>query len=146
VAVIRHVTSLVRRVSLVGRSRPCPSDSRANHTAIRFADLHHQGTNLMASVIQNNRRKIATRSRSNLIAMCCRISNTIADISSRDYVINQCLVFIFRKDRTFSDWLAGQGLTVCPAANGSTVAEPVPNSGERTAKPAAAQGRLPIAE
>ena len=30
--------------------------------------------------------------------------------SSRDYVINQCLVFIFRKDRPFKEWLTGQGL------------------------------------
>jgi hypothetical protein len=33
--------------------------------------------------------------------------------SSRDYVINQCLVFIFRKDRPFSERLAGKGLAVC---------------------------------
>jgi len=33
--------------------------------------------------------------------------------SSRDYVINQCLAFIFRKDRPFSDWLASQGLAAC---------------------------------
>jgi predicted transcriptional regulator len=26
--------------------------------------------------------------------------------SSRDYVINQCLVFIFRKDRQFHQWAA----------------------------------------
>jgi predicted transcriptional regulator len=26
--------------------------------------------------------------------------------SSRDYVINQCLVFIFRKDRQFNEWSA----------------------------------------
>ena len=29
--------------------------------------------------------------------------------SSRDYVINQCLVFIFRKDRQFSEWAATNG-------------------------------------
>ena len=27
--------------------------------------------------------------------------------SSRDYVINQCLLFIFRKDRQFHEWAAG---------------------------------------
>jgi hypothetical protein len=66
--------------------------------------------------------------------------------SSRDYVINQCLVFIFRKDRTFSDWLGGQGLMVCTEPNGTTVARTAPKPIERKAKPAAAQGRLPIAE
>jgi hypothetical protein len=29
--------------------------------------------------------------------------------SSRDYVINQCLTFIFRKDKAFTMWLNGQG-------------------------------------
>jgi hypothetical protein len=29
--------------------------------------------------------------------------------SSRDYVINQCLVFIFRKDRQFHEWVAANG-------------------------------------
>ena len=29
--------------------------------------------------------------------------------SSRDYVINQCLVFIFRKDRQFHQWAATNG-------------------------------------
>jgi hypothetical protein len=29
--------------------------------------------------------------------------------SSRDYVINQCLVFIFRKDRQFHQWAATKG-------------------------------------
>ena len=29
--------------------------------------------------------------------------------SSRDYVINQCLVFIFRKDRQFREWAATNG-------------------------------------
>ncbi len=32
--------------------------------------------------------------------------------SSRDYMINQCLVFIFRKDRPFSEWLSAQGIAV----------------------------------
>jgi predicted transcriptional regulator len=31
--------------------------------------------------------------------------------SSRDYVINQCLVFIFRKDRQFHEWAAANGQT-----------------------------------
>jgi hypothetical protein len=29
--------------------------------------------------------------------------------SSRDYVINQCLVFIFRNDRQFQEWAATHG-------------------------------------
>jgi len=29
--------------------------------------------------------------------------------SSPDYVINQCLVFIFRKDRQFHQWAAAHG-------------------------------------
>jgi predicted transcriptional regulator len=35
--------------------------------------------------------------------------------SSRDYVINQCLVFIFRKDRQFHEWTAANA----GAPNGS---------------------------
>ena len=66
--------------------------------------------------------------------------------SSRDYVINQCLVFIFRKDRPFTEWLAGQGLAVCAPSNGTatehTAAKPV----DRKAKPPVAQGRLPIGQ
>lgn len=34
-AVVRHDSSLVRRVSLVGRSRTCPSSSLVNRIAIR---------------------------------------------------------------------------------------------------------------
>jgi bacterioferritin (cytochrome b1) len=36
--------------------------------------------------------------------------------SSRDYVINQCLVFIFRKDRHFAEWVETNG----QVADGST--------------------------
>ena len=66
--------------------------------------------------------------------------------SSRDYVINQCLAFIFRKDRAFSDWLAGQGLA---ATQNRT--EPRPwrlqrSLAGRNPKSSGAQGRLPIAE
>ena len=38
--------------------------------------------------------------------------------SGRDYVINQCLTFIFRKDKPFSLWLASQGIASMPAING----------------------------
>jgi predicted transcriptional regulator len=31
--------------------------------------------------------------------------------SSRDYVINQCLVFIFRKDRQFHEWAVANAET-----------------------------------
>jgi predicted transcriptional regulator len=65
--------------------------------------------------------------------------------SRRDYVINQCLVFIFRKDRPFSDWLASQGLAV-PAESNGTAAQAVGKPVERKAKSPAAQGRLPIHE
>ena len=66
--------------------------------------------------------------------------------SSRDYVINQCLVFIFRKDRTFSDWLISQGLVVCAESNGTAAAQTAPKPIERKSKSPAAQGRLPIAD
>lgn len=65
--------------------------------------------------------------------------------SSRDYVINQCLVFIFRKDRPFADWLATNGLVLSGDSNEivPTVSKPV----ERKAKlPNVGQGRLPIGE
>lgn len=66
--------------------------------------------------------------------------------SSRDYVINQCLVFIFRKDRPFTEWLAGQGLAVCGASNGTAAEHPVPKPADGKARPSAAQGRLPIGQ
>ena len=56
--------------------------------------------------------------------------------SRRDYVINQCLVFIFRKDRPFSDWLASQGLAV-PAEPNGTAAQAVGKTIERKAKSSA---------
>ncbi len=66
--------------------------------------------------------------------------------SSRDYVINQCLVFIFRNDRPFSEWLASQGLAVCAESNGTAEAHAVAKPIERKAKSPAAQARLPIGE
>ena len=42
-AAIRHVTSLARRVSLVGRSRTCPSAVIANLNAIHIEnESHHE--------------------------------------------------------------------------------------------------------
>ena len=66
--------------------------------------------------------------------------------SSRDYVINQCLAFIFRKDRPFAEWSASQGLTVCAAPNGAAAEHAVAKPELAKAKPAAAQGRLPIGQ
>ena len=66
--------------------------------------------------------------------------------SRRDYVINQCLVFIFRKDRPFSDWLASQGLAVPAEPNGTAPTQAVGKRVERKAQSPAAQGRLPISE
>ena len=41
--------------------------------------------------------------------------------SSPDYVINQCLVFIFRKDRHFTEWAKTNGQVANgSAANGAT--------------------------
>jgi hypothetical protein len=39
--------------------------------------------------------------------------------SGRDYVINQCLTFIFRKDKAFAMWLAGQGIASSPTISGA---------------------------
>ena len=66
--------------------------------------------------------------------------------SSRDHVINQCLLFIFRKDRPFSDWLAAQGLAVCPPPNGTAVEHAVTKPADRKSKTPAGQTRLPIGE
>lgn len=66
--------------------------------------------------------------------------------SSRDYVINQCLTFIFRKDRAFSDWLASQGLAPAAEPNGSAAAAAAAKPARSNSKSSAAQGRLPIAE
>lgn len=65
--------------------------------------------------------------------------------SSRDYVINQCLTFIFRKDKAFTMWLAGQGITN-PQAISIAATEPLPKNSNRKNKPGATQGRLSIAE
>jgi hypothetical protein len=66
--------------------------------------------------------------------------------SSRDYVINQCLAFIFRKDRAFSEWLAGQGLAICAVSNGTGAEHAVAKPVDRKTKTSAAPGRLPISE
>jgi hypothetical protein len=64
--------------------------------------------------------------------------------SSRDYVINQCLTFIFRKDREFADWLGGNGIPspVAVAAEENGTAKHAASK----APPSDVQGRLSIAE
>jgi hypothetical protein len=64
--------------------------------------------------------------------------------SSRDWVINQCLTFIFRKDKAFTMWLAGQGIASSPTISGAAaktarIANPKGKNG-------ALQGRLSIGE
>ena len=66
--------------------------------------------------------------------------------SSRDYVINQCLAFIFRKDRAFSDWLSGHGLAATAEPNGTAAVLPSGKTPQGKPKSPAAQGRLPIPE
>jgi len=66
--------------------------------------------------------------------------------SSRDYVINQCLVFIFRKDRPFADWLATNGLALSGDSNGTAVTAAKAATGRKAKTPDIGQGRLPIGE
>ena len=66
--------------------------------------------------------------------------------SGRDYVINQCLTFIFRKDKPFSLWLAGQGISRTPGIIGDAVDHPRTNTANHKERPPAVQGRLSITE
>ena len=66
--------------------------------------------------------------------------------SGRDYVINQCLTFIFRKDKPFRLWLASQGIASTPAINGGAVGQAPTNAVNHKERPAAVQGRLSITE
>ena len=61
--------------------------------------------------------------------------------SARDYVINQCLAFIFRKDKAFQLWLAGEKRDSAANAEGSNA-----KSTNAKAKNGAVQGRLSISE
>ena len=63
--------------------------------------------------------------------------------SGRDYVINQCLTFIFRKDKSSSLWLASQGIASTPGISGGAVEQAPTNHKER---PAAVQGKLSMTE
>ncbi len=66
--------------------------------------------------------------------------------SSRDWVINQCLTFIFRKDKPFTLWLAGQGIASAPTFEEGGIVEPSAKAANGKEKPRAVQGRLSIAE
>ena len=60
--------------------------------------------------------------------------------SPRDYIINQCLAFIFRKDKTFQLWLAAQ------REGSATTGGDGVKSVNAKAKNGAVQGRLSISE
>ena len=66
--------------------------------------------------------------------------------SGRDYVINQCLAFIFRKDKPFSLRLVSQGIASTPAINNGAVDQAPTNAVNHKERPAAVQGRLSITE
>jgi len=66
--------------------------------------------------------------------------------SGRDYVINQCLGFIFRKDKPFAMWLAQQGIPSSPAITVRSEEPPPPKAAHRKEKNGAVQGRLAITE
>lgn len=67
--------------------------------------------------------------------------------SSRDYVINQCLVFIFRKDRPFSEWLSAQGIAVPVEPNGPGEGQAASTAAMRKKRSVPnGQGRLAIEE
>ena len=66
--------------------------------------------------------------------------------SGRDYVINQCLTFIFRQDKPFSLWLATQEIANTPAIDGGAVGQAPTNAVNHKERPAAVQGRLSITE
>jgi hypothetical protein len=65
--------------------------------------------------------------------------------SSRDYVINQSLVFIFRKDRPFTEWLVANGFAPSEPSNGTTPTA-AKLTGHRVKSPDVGQGRLPMGE
>jgi hypothetical protein len=66
--------------------------------------------------------------------------------SSRDYVINQCLAFILRKDKPFAIWMASQGIGTALATNGTTMQPVSAKARKRNSQPAAIQERLSIAQ
>jgi len=66
--------------------------------------------------------------------------------SGRDYVINQCLTFIFRKDKPFNLWPSSQRIASTPAINGGAVEQAPTKAGNHKEWPPAVQGRLSITE
>ncbi len=66
--------------------------------------------------------------------------------SGRDYVINQCLTFIFRKDRQFTEWLASQNIGHPRGTNGTTVDNIHTKPANQKPRPSAVQSRLAIPE
>jgi hypothetical protein len=109
VAMIRHDTSLVRWLSLVGRSRTCPSSLILNPNDVRIENKSLPGVDIMATVIPKQAKKerdqITIRLDRDVVETLehyCRYLE-----SSRDWVINQCRTFIFRQDKPLTLWLAG---------------------------------------
>jgi hypothetical protein len=66
--------------------------------------------------------------------------------SGRDYVINQCLAFIFRKDKAFAMWLTQQRVPSSPAVTVPSEVSAQPKAAPRKEKSGSVQGRLLIAE
>ena len=66
--------------------------------------------------------------------------------SGRDYVINQCLAFIFRKDKSFGIRLAGKGAVEATVTNGSAGESAAGKASARKSKPTVLQERLLIVE
>jgi hypothetical protein len=66
--------------------------------------------------------------------------------SGRDYVINQCPAFIFRKDNSFAVWHVGKGAAHAAATNGSAAQATDGKASTRKSKPTVIQERLSIAE
>jgi hypothetical protein len=64
--------------------------------------------------------------------------------SGRDWIINQCLTFIFPKDKAFLLWLASQKNENSPAT--SVVEQSTGASASRNRGSGGAQGRLSIRE
>jgi hypothetical protein len=66
--------------------------------------------------------------------------------SDRDYVINQCLAFSFRKDKPLAMCLRGQVIGATDVLNRATVQAATARPGKRKSQQAAIQVRLSIAK
>lgn len=90
----------------------------ANGNAICLIRSHQSGVKTVPSFIpkqpKKERNQITIRLDQHVLESLERYCRYLD--SSRDYVINQCLVFIFRKDRHFTEWVE----TNPQLANGST--------------------------